>query len=64
MPGNFETIRHPIMSDFRENIEQHADLVLFLSRDEACNPDAVNNSRIKISIVKNHDELIGTVYHD
>ena len=56
--------RRPTMADLRQSgsIEQDADLILFIYRDEVYNPASAHKGLAELNIAKNRHGVLGTIY--
>ena len=55
------TIKKPMMADLRESgsIEQDADIIMFLYRDEMYNAESTENNQITVIVAKNRSGRVG-----
>ncbi len=62
--GRGKTDHRPVLADLRDSgaIEQDADVVLFLYRDEVYNPETENPGECEVIIAKQRNGPIGPVY--
>jgi replicative DNA helicase len=62
--GRGKTDHRPVLADIRDSgaIEQDADVVLFLYRDEVYNPETENPGECEVIIAKQRNGPIGPVY--